>query len=48
MESIVGHQVGEWLDFNPSELSIKVVSLPSSDQVPFDVNTNMIIEFYRF
>lgn len=48
MESIVGHQVGEWLDFNPAELTIKMVSLPSSDQVPFDVNTNMIIEFYRF
>lgn len=48
MESIVGHIVPEWLDFIPADLSIKVASLPSSDQVPFDVNTNMIIEFYRF
>jgi hypothetical protein len=24
-----------------------VTSLPTSDQIPFDVNTNLIIEFYR-
>lgn len=47
MESIVGHIVPEWIDFNPSELSGKVVSVPTSDQVPFDVNTNLIVEFYR-
>ncbi len=47
MESIVGHQVPEWLEFTPAELSIKINSLPSSDQVPFDVNTNLVIEFYR-
>lgn len=47
MESIVGHIVPEWLDFNPGELQAKVVALPSSDQVPFDVNTNLIVEFYR-
>ena len=48
MESVVGHIVPEWLDFTPADLSIKVVALPTSDQVPFDVNTNLIIEFYRF
>ncbi len=47
MESIVGHIVPEWIDFNPSELSAKVVAVPTSDQVPFDVNTNLIVEFYR-
>ena len=47
MESIVGHQVPEWIEFTPAELTIKVLSVPSSDQVPFDVNTNLIIEFYR-
>jgi small subunit ribosomal protein S4 len=31
----------------PSELSAKIVALPTSDQVPFDVNTNLIVEFYR-
>jgi small subunit ribosomal protein S4 len=47
MESIVGHIVPEWIDFNPSELSAKVVAVPTSDQVPFDVNTNLIVEYYR-
>jgi len=32
---------------NPAELSLKVLSMPSSEQIPFDVNTNLIVEFYR-
>ncbi|RMH11586.1 MAG: 30S ribosomal protein S4 [Planctomycetota bacterium] len=47
MENMAGHEVPGWLDFNPSELRTRVVALPTSDQVPFDVNTNLIIEFYR-
>lgn len=47
MESLSGHEVPGWLDFNPGELTIRVVAVPTSDQVPFDVNTNLIVEFYR-
>jgi small subunit ribosomal protein S4 len=47
MESIVGHIVPDWIEFTPADLSARVVSLPTSDQVPFDVNTNLIVEFYR-
>ncbi len=47
MESLAGHEVPGWIDFNPSELSAKVIALPTPDQIPFDVNTNLIIEFYR-
>ena len=47
MESMAGHEVPGWVEFNPSELNIKIISLPTSDQVPFDVNTNLIVEFYR-
>ncbi len=47
MESIPGHQVPGWIAVNPAELSTKVVSMPTSDQIPFDVNTNLIVEFYR-
>ncbi len=47
MESMAGHEVPGWIDFNPSELRVRIISLPTSDQVPFDVNTNLIIEFYR-
>jgi small subunit ribosomal protein S4 len=47
MESLSGHEVPGWIDFNPGELTIKIVAVPTSDQVPFDVNTNLIVEFYR-
>jgi small subunit ribosomal protein S4 len=47
MESLSGHEVPGWIDFNPSELTIRIVALPTSDQIPFDVNANLIIEFYR-
>jgi small subunit ribosomal protein S4 len=35
------------MDVNPGELSAKILALPTPDQVPFDVNTNLIVEFYR-
>lgn len=47
MESMAGHITPEWLDVNPSELAIKVVTEPSADDVPFDVNMNLVVEFYR-
>jgi small subunit ribosomal protein S4 len=47
MESIVGHHVPEWVDFTPAELTARMTAVPTSDQVPFDVNTNLIVEFYR-
>ena len=47
MESMAGHITPGWLEVNPSELSIKIISLPTSDQIPFDENTNLIVEFYR-
>lgn len=47
MESMAGHEVPGWLDFNPSELTIRIVALPTSDQIPFDVDPNKIVEFYR-
>ncbi|HEB60795.1 MAG TPA: 30S ribosomal protein S4 [Phycisphaeraceae bacterium] len=47
MESLGGLTTPDWLDFNPSELTAKVVALPAPDQVPFEVNTNLVVEFYR-
>ena len=47
MESMGGHDVPQWLEFNPGELQAKCVAMPTSDQIPFDVNPNLIIEFYR-
>jgi small subunit ribosomal protein S4 len=47
MESLPGHEIADWLDFNPSELTVRVVGLPTTDQIPFDCNPNLIVEFYR-
>jgi small subunit ribosomal protein S4 len=47
MESLPGHEVSEWLNVDPSTLEATVLAIPSPEQVPFDVNMNLIIEFYR-
>lgn len=47
MESMAGHIVPSWMEVNPSELTAAILSVPTPDQIPFDVNTNLIVEFYR-
>jgi len=47
METMVGLSIPEWLSANPSELSVAVDAVPTSDQIPFDVDMNLIVEFYR-
>ena len=47
MESLAGHEAPDWLSFDPSTLTARVVAAPTPDQVPFDVNMNLIIEYYR-
>ena len=45
MEQNAGHQVPGWIEWNPAQLTAKVVSLPTPGDVPFEVNMNLIIEF---
>jgi len=47
MESLAGHNVPAWLEFNPAQLEAKVVATPVPEQIPFEIDTNKIIEFYR-
>ncbi|HWB54893.1 MAG TPA: hypothetical protein VG722_11895, partial [Tepidisphaeraceae bacterium] len=47
MEQNAGHQVPPWLEWNPAQLTAKILSLPNPGDVPFEVNMNLIIEFYR-
>lgn len=47
MESLAGHVVPGWIDVNPAELSTKVVALPTPDQIPFEVDPNLIVELYK-
>jgi small subunit ribosomal protein S4 len=47
MEQNAGHNVPGWLEWNPSQLSAKVNAVSTPEDVPFEVNLNLIIEFYR-
>jgi len=47
MEQNAGHNVPNWLEWNPAQLTAKVNTLPVPEDVPFEVNMNLIIEFYR-
>ena len=47
MEQNAGHNVPGWLEWNPAQLTGRVNALPTPEDVPFEVNMNLIIEFYR-
>ena len=47
MEQNAGHNVPNWLEWNPAQLTAKVTGVPVPEDVPFEVNMNLIIEFYR-
>jgi small subunit ribosomal protein S4 len=47
MEQSAGHNVPGWLEWNPAQLTAKINALPTPEDVPFEVNMNLIIEFYR-
>ena len=47
MEQGAGHNVPGWLEWNPAQLTAKINAAPSPEDVPFEVNMNLIIEFYR-
>lgn len=47
MEQLAGHTVPVWIEWNPAQLTAKIIGNPTPDDVPFEVNMNLIIEFYR-
>jgi small subunit ribosomal protein S4 len=47
MEQIGSHTVPNWLEFNPAQLMARITAMPTPEDVPFEVNMNLIIEFYR-
>jgi len=47
MEQNAGHNVPNWLEWRPVQLTATINSLPVPEDVPFEVNMNLIIEFYR-
>jgi small subunit ribosomal protein S4 len=47
MEQNAGPQVPNWLEWNPAQLTGTIKSQPAPEEVPFEINLNLIIEFYR-
>jgi small subunit ribosomal protein S4 len=47
MESMPGHNVSGWIEFNPAKLEAKILALPKTEDVPFGINMNLIIELYQ-
>jgi len=47
MEQNAGHQLPNWLEWNPAQLTGAIKALPVPEDVPFEVNMHLIIEFYR-
>ena len=44
---VTDNQVPPWLEWNPAQLTAKINAVPAPEDVPFEVNMNLIIEFYR-
>jgi small subunit ribosomal protein S4 len=47
MEQNAGHNVPGWVEWNPAQLVAKISGVATPEDVPFEVNMNLIIEFYR-
>ena len=45
-ETLRSHQAPEWLSLEPARLAGSVLSLPPRDQMPLDLNEQLVVEFY--
>ncbi len=45
-ETLRSHTAPEWLSLDPAKLSGTVLSLPRRDQMPLDLNEQLVVEFY--
>jgi len=45
-ETLRSHQAPEWLSLEPARLAGAVVSLPRRDQMPLDLNEQLVVEYY--
>src|SRR5271155_4349258 len=43
MEQSAGHNVPNWLEWNPAQLTAKINAMPVPEDVPFEVNMNLVI-----
>ncbi len=45
-ETLRNHQAPEWLSIDATTLSGSVVTPPSRDQMPLDLNEQLVVEYY--
>jgi small subunit ribosomal protein S4 len=45
-ETLRSHQTPEWLSLEPAKLGGAIVSLPRRDQMPLDLNEQLVVEYY--
>jgi small subunit ribosomal protein S4 len=45
-ETLRSHQVPEWLSVDAAKLSGTIVDLPRRDQMPLDLNEQLVVEYY--
>lgn len=45
-ETLRNHQAPEWLSIDPATLSGTIVTPPSRDQMPLDLNEQLVVEYY--
>ena len=45
-ETLRSHQAPEWLSLEPARLAGSILSLPRRDQMPLDLNEQLVVEFY--
>jgi small subunit ribosomal protein S4 len=45
-ETLRSHQAPEWLSIDPANLAGTVVDLPRRDQMPLDLNEQLVVEYY--
>jgi small subunit ribosomal protein S4 len=45
-ETLRNHQAPEWLSVDPATLSASIATSPSRDQMPLDLNEQLVVEYY--
>ena len=45
-ESLKSHQAPEWLSVDPAALAATINTLPRRDQMPLDLNEQLVVEYY--
>jgi small subunit ribosomal protein S4 len=45
-ETLRSHQAPEWLSIDAATLSGSIVTPPSRDQMPLDLNEQLVVEYY--